>query len=62
MTAGRMAIIIMTDLYRAGFLNTNEVGPPSDVIQKSLEYRVKFGDVLFLPDDDEILTKLLKGE
>lgn len=54
MTPGRLAIIIISELHAAGFMNTNNVNGPSAVAEKAIRDRITYGDVKCIPDQDEL--------
>lgn len=54
MTPGRLAILIMTKLHSAGFLNTSNVNEPSKIIEEAIIERINYGDIKCIPDGDEL--------
>jgi hypothetical protein len=53
MTPLRLALIAVTELHKAGFLNTNVVNSPAKVVEAAICLRIALGDVVCIPDEQE---------
>jgi hypothetical protein len=53
MTPMRLALIAVSELHKAGFLNTNVVNSPAKVVEAAICLRIALGDVVCIPDEQE---------